>query len=165
MPHPSCLSCRVRVFLPCGTLRAKKGQIGIGQWKRENRGSENPHPRTPQGRAAQEFKVAQRLSNPPTRCHSERSEESLRHGHCHTQNRREILRFASARGLGASAQNDSKRGWRPQDRQGVCVFINAPPSKVAKDGAPATPNSNQKVDHPPIDVLSDHRQDEDPKAL
>jgi hypothetical protein len=26
------------------TPRAKKGQIGIGQKERENRGSENPHP-------------------------------------------------------------------------------------------------------------------------
>jgi hypothetical protein len=44
----------------------------------------------------------------PTGCHSERSEESLSHSHCHTQNHREILRFA---------QNDSKQGWRPQDPQ------------------------------------------------
>jgi hypothetical protein len=42
---------------------------------------------------------------PPTVCHSERSEESLCHGHCHTQNHREILRFA---------QNDTKPGWHPK---------------------------------------------------
>src|SRR5229473_1897293 len=49
-------------------------------------------------------------------CHSERSEESLCHGPCYTQNHGEILRFA---------QNDSKPGWRPQDPQWAALSSDA----------------------------------------
>ncbi len=51
---------------------------------------------------------SKRKAGPRLGCHSERSEESLCHCPCYTQNHGEILRFA---------QNDSKPGWRPQDPQ------------------------------------------------